>query len=39
MVFAVSALFRNQVLFFVYVFYRNNEYNLDNISRIWVQQI
>ena len=39
LVFAVSAYFHNQVLFFVCVFSWNNEYILDNISRIRVQRI
>ena len=32
--FAVSALFHDQVLFFVYVFCWKNEYILDSFSRI-----
>ena len=39
MVFAVSAFFHDQMLFFVYVFCWNNEYILDNVSRIWVQKM
>ena len=37
--FAVSALFHNLALFFVYFCCWNNEYILDNISRIWVQKV
>ena len=39
MVFAVSAIFHDQVLFFLYVFCSNNEYILGNISRISVQKV
>ena len=37
--FAASALFNDQVLFFVYVFCSNNEYILENISSIWTQKV
>ena len=39
LVFAVSALFNYQVLFFVYVFCCNNEYVPGNVSCIWVQSV
>ena len=39
LIFAVSALFHDQVLFFVYAFCWNNDYILGNISRIWVQSV
>ena len=35
----MSALFHEHELFFVYIFCWNNEYILDNISRIWVQKV
>ena len=38
LVFAVLALFDDQMLFCVCVFYCYHEYILDNISRIWVQK-
>ena len=39
LIFVVSALFNDQVLFILYVFCWNNEHILDNISRIWVQKV
>ena len=39
LVFAVSALFHDQVLFFLCVFCWNNEYFPDNISPIWVKKV
>ena len=36
---AVSVLFHEQVLYFMYAFCWNNEYILDNISYIWVQKV
>ena len=36
--FTVSALFHEQMLFFVYVLCQNNEYILGNTSRIWVRE-
>ena len=39
LVLAMSALFHDQVLFFVYVFCWNNEYILSNVNRIWVLRI
>ena len=39
LVFAVSALFYDQVLFFVNVFCWSNEHNLDNFSRTWAQKV
>ena len=37
--FAVSALFHDQLLFVLYVFFWKNEYSFVNISRIWVQKV
>ena len=34
LVFAMSVVFHEQVLFFVYIFWWNNEYILDIVSRI-----
>ena len=39
LVFAVSAHSHDQVLIFIYICCSNNEYCLDNISRIWVQRV
>ena len=39
LVLAMSELFHDQVLFFVYVFCWNNEYILSNVNRIWVLRI
>ena len=39
LVLAMSELFHDQVLFFVYAFCWNNEYILSNVNRIWVLRI
>ena len=39
LVFAASALFHDQVLFFLYALSLNNKYILSNISHIWVQLV
>ena len=39
LVFAVSVIFHEQVLFLVHIFCWKNEYILDIISRIWVQSV
>ena len=38
LVFTVSRFFHDQMLFFVYVLWQNNEYILANTSRIWVRE-